>query len=111
MSFKQHDKRGVIGSKVNGFNLARAHTVRYTRAVADAVQEFLARPTRVAMSWPRVLLGGHPPPKVAAFGSGRDPSQVFYKNDGPDHCPFTRLSGHHFYENGRRDYAENEDHE
>jgi hypothetical protein len=46
MSFKQHDKRGVIGSKVNGFTLARAHTVRYARAVADAVQEFLARPTR-----------------------------------------------------------------
>jgi hypothetical protein len=45
MSFKQHDKRGVIGGKVNGFTLARAHTV-HTRVVADAVQKFLARPTR-----------------------------------------------------------------
>jgi hypothetical protein len=43
MSFKQHDKRGVIGGKVNGFTLARAHTV-HNRVVADAVQKFLARP-------------------------------------------------------------------
>jgi hypothetical protein len=54
---------------------------------------------------------GGAPQEVALCSGRRGVSQIFCRIDGPDPCPLTRLSGHHFYENGRRDYDENEDHE
>ena len=34
MSFKQHDKRKVIGSKVNGFTLLALLAIRHSRRLA-----------------------------------------------------------------------------